>query len=477
VSLLAVLVALAAIGAGGTLLGAQSATFVPTRIPLAGRTSTVCTVWPAVAGSSTSVSTVVIRQAPGREGALTATPVGQSVPSVTLSEQGKGRVRAGRTTTELLQGVGVMATASSGEVFGTGTSGEQQGLMAAPCTAPGSEHWFVGVGAASSARSELILTNPDDAQAEVDLQFFGARGEVVVPGSPGILVDAHASRTVSLQSLVAVNGPLSVSVKATTGRVSAVARDVRSTNLDPAGADWHLSAVAPTDRLVIPDIPDGEGSRELTVTNPGTTRAQVRVQVLAQAGPFEPTGADSLEILPRSTATVDLAAGLVGQYGAIRLVSDQPVTGAVLSTSLRPGAAPDFAVQPASAALVRTGVVALATAAAGQPANGQGVDSELVLSNDSDLRTTVSYEVVGYDGVSQSSDDVLIGPGGTSTRHLDPASPTYLVVKVLDGSAVHGGVVYTQPEGRVAGLASVSLTSPDVASRAPNVVSDPTVGR
>lgn len=473
-SVLLAVVAVAAIGGGGSLLGAQSATFRPSPIALVGRTNTACAVAPAEPGSSTSVSAVVIRSAPGREGTLTGTTVGSSGLDLSLTAQGKGRLLTGRNAPELLQGTGVMATASSGQVFTTGTAGDQQGLMSAPCTAPATEHWFVAAGAEAAARSELILTNPDDTQAEVDLQFFGAEGEVVVPGSPGVVVEAHASRTIALESLATVPGPLTVSVRATTGRVSAVARDLHSVDVAPAGADWHTSAVAPTRQLVIPDVPEGQGTRQLVVTNPGATVATVKVQVLAQTGPFAPVGAESVEVKPASTVAVDLAAGLVGRSAGIRLTSDQPVTGAVVSTSLRDDAAPDFAVQSATPSLTRTGVVALATADAG---SGEAIESDLVLSNGSAVETTLSFEVLSLEGVSLQTDDVLIGPYSTSTRRLDVAAPSYLVVKVLDGSDVHGGVVYTQPEGDVAGLATNTLTSPDTAARAPSVVADPSVGR
>ena len=51
------------------------------------------------------------------------------------------------------------------------------------------------------------------------------------------------------------------------------------------------------------------------------------------------------------------------------------------------------------------------------------------------------------------------------------------MVRVPDGSAVVGGVVLTQADGDVAGLATIPLTSPDVASRAPRTEVDPGVGR
>ncbi|MBA3527813.1 MAG: hypothetical protein H0T91_00565, partial [Propionibacteriaceae bacterium] len=314
-------------------------------------------------------------------------------------------------------------------------------------------------------------------QAEVDLQFFGPRGLVVVPGSPGVIVEAHGSRTISLESLVEVAGPLSLSVRASVGRVTAVTRDLRSKSLKPDGADWHLSAVAPSNELIIPAVPEGEGARELVVANPGTKRAEVSIQVLGQLGAFAPAGAETVEVPPESTAAVHLAPGLAGVSGAIRLVSDEPVTGSVRSSSLREGAQSDIAIQAATPALVRTGVVALATADRNDTATADSTDSELILSNAADVATTVSLEVVSYAGVSERQDDVLIGPHSTSTRRLNTPGPCFLVVRVLDGSAVHGGVVFSQPDGAIAGLASLPLTSPDVASRAPDVVMDPTVGR
>ncbi|HYP45164.1 MAG TPA: DUF5719 family protein [Propionibacteriaceae bacterium] len=467
-SVLLALLAVAGLAVGGYYLPAQSATFVATAIPTVGRTSTVCTAAAAERGSQASVGAVVTRRAPGRTGTLTVAPLGQPRPTLKLTDQGIGRLLPA-TAPVVLRADGVMARASSGGVFGIGTSGAQRGLMAAACGLAGTEHWFVGVGAASTARSDLILTNPDDSLAEVDLTFFGAKGEVVVPGSPGVVVPAQGSRNLSLESLSSIAGPLSVSVTATTGRVAAVTRDLRSAALTPAGADWHRSAVAPSTSVVIPGVPAGEGPRQLLVVNPGTGRARVQVQALALTGPFAPAGATTLDVAPRSTAVVDLAPGLLGQAAGVALRSSSPITGSVLSTSTRPGAAADFAVQPATGPLESTGVVALATMA--------GVDSELVLSNGTGRATLASLEVVGYNGVSLHTDEVLLGPHSTSTRRINQVSPAYLEVTVPDGSAVRGSVVFDQPEGGVAGLSTVELTSPDVAQRAQSASPDPSVGR
>ena len=368
-----------------------------------------------------------------------------------------------------MAGVGVMATASSAAVFSEAIEGVDAGLMAAPCLAPGTSHWFSGLGASEADRTELILTNADDAQAQVDLRFYGRDGRVVVPGSPGLVIEARSSRTVSLTSLVTVDGPLGLAVQASEGRVTAVAKRTRSDGLSPVGVDWQVPTVAPALSVAIPGVPEDEGSRELVVTNPGTERASVTVQVLGLQGPYAPSGAETVDIPPESSAALDLAPGLAGEAGTVKLASDRPVTGAVISSSRRAGVPADFAVQSGSVPLVRTGVSALATTRSG--------DSELVLSNIGTRDTPVSFEVLSFDGVVLRSDDVLLGPDSTATRRLTSTPPSYVVVRVPDASSVVGGVVLTQPEADVAGLATIPLISPDVASRAPRTELDPSVGR
>lgn len=110
-----------------------------------------------------------------------------------MDKQGFGDQQKAPDKPVVLTGQGVMATAGSGMVTSRATKGDEAGLMAAPCTAPATEHWFVGVGANPSYRTELVLTNPDAGRAEVDLRFFGRNGVVVVPGSPNLVVEVAAA--------------------------------------------------------------------------------------------------------------------------------------------------------------------------------------------------------------------------------------------------------------------------------------------
>ena len=467
-SIVFAVLAVLAVGVLGALLPVQQATYRPSPLPLAGRTSFTCTTSPEAAAVAT-LSAVAIRQAPGRQGTLTGTPVEADAAAVRLTEQGKAVLVPAPVRPVVLSGEGVMATAASAMMFSQAGSGTLRGVMAAPCTPPNTEHWFVGVGASADHRTELILTNPDDGQAEVDLRFYGQTGIVVVPGSPGLIIEGRTSRTVVLESLVQVEGPLTVAVRASEGRVSAMALDRRSRAVEPQGADWQSSSVAPTTSMVLPGVPEGAGARDLVVVNPGTERAEVGVEVLGIEGPFAPIGAETLVLPPETTASVGLTPGLAEQSGSIRLTSSQPVTAAVHSVSAREGARPDIAVQPAVAPMSRTGVVALAMVTK--------ADSEFTLSNGGETEAQVSFEVLSYDGVRLRSDDLVLIGGGTATRRLTSPAPAYLVVRTPPDSAVYGSLTYTWPTGGIAGLASVPLTSPDLSGRAPQVTFDPGLGQ
>ncbi len=468
VTVSAALAAVALVVAGGTVLQPQAAPVTVAQAPLVGRTTTVCTTTPDKEATAT-LSAIAVRKAPGREGALTATELDSGSPLLTIEKQGFGEQKDAPAKPALLTGEGVMATAGSGAVSSRATKGEQSGLMAAPCAAPATEQWFVGVGANPAYRTELVLTNPDAGQAEVDLRFYGRDGIVVVPGSPGLMIEGGTSRTVSLDTLVTVQGPLTVSVRASTGRVSAVALNRRSLDFAPTGADWQVSAVPPAHSVVIPGIPEGSGTRTLLVANPGTNRAQVSVSVLGAAGGFAPAGAETVEVPPESTAEVSVAQGLAGAAAGIQLTSDQPITGSVISEAIGKDALPDIAIQSASAPIVRTGVVPLVYL--------DKTDAQLVLSNGGDGDVPLTFEVYGYDGVKIHDDDVLLVPHATATRRLTMGEAAYLVVSAPAGATVMGGVTFLANSGGIAGVATLPVTSPDVASRAPQVTFDPSVAR
>ncbi len=144
------------------------------------------------------------------------------------------------------------------------------------------------------------------------------------------------------------------------------------------------------------------------------------------------------------------------------------MTGSVISTSRRGGTGIDLAVQSAAVPLIGTAVSALATS--------NLADSVLIVSNTGDRDAQITFDVLSYDGVTLRTANLVLGPNSTATRRLNSPAPSYVVVKVPAGSSVVGGVVLTQPDRDVAGLATIPLGSPDLASRAPATRADSSVG-
>jgi uncharacterized protein DUF5719 len=456
---------------GGTLFRPEPPAFNGNRAPLVGRTTTICTTSAPRKGEpsgKTEVSAVAIREGSDRSGLLTGSTLSSKPAGLKITQQGKGAQLAPVNSPIVISGEGAMATANSAVIIGDVMEGQEAGLKAAPCLTPGTLQWFSGLGTTDEDRTELILTNPDDTQAQVDLRFYGPRGRIAVPGSPGHVIPAHQSVPLPLNGLVPADGPLSVAVQATQGRVTAVAKRGQSEQSKPAGVDWQIPSALPSPVVVIPGVPEDAGKRQLVVTNPGNSRATVGVQVLGFQGPYEPSGAGSLIVPPESTATVSLEDGLAGTAGSIKLTSDVPVTGAVISTSRRGGAAPDLAVQSAAAPLIGTGVSAIGTS--------KTADSELIVSNAGDADVQITFEEVDYGGVRLRSGDMVLGSNSTATRRLTSQPPSYVIVKVPDGSSVVGGVVLTQPERKVAGLATIPLAS-NLAGRATATRPDYSAGR
>jgi Family of unknown function (DUF5719) len=464
--------ALLLLGAG-TVFGPEAPASNANRVPLVGRTTTICSTTPPTTGQPApmaKVSAVAIREVPDRSGVLTGSTLDAKETGLKITQQGRGDQSSEVAASILVAGEGAMATTGSAVIVGDIMEGPEAGLKAAPCLPPGTLHWFSGLGATEEDGTELILTNPDDAQAQVDLRFYGPSGRLAAPGGAGVEIRAHESFSVLPGKFVQTNGPLSVAVQATEGRVTAVAKR-RPTHQDkPAGVDWQVPSAPPSPVVVLPGIPAGDGNRQLVVTNPGNSRAVVGVQVLGVQGPYEPSGAASVDVAPESTASVRLEgkAGLAGEAGSVKLTSNVPVTAAVISTSRRAGDATDLAVQSAAVPLLGTGVSALATS--------NIFDSELIVSNFADADAQLTFEVLNYDGVRLRADDIFLGPNSTATRRLNSDESSYVVVKVPDGSSVVGGVVLTQPDRKVAGLATIPLGSPDAARRAPATRPDYSVG-
>lgn len=492
----------ALIAVGGSRLPVQTTARPQALSPGLGRTSSVCTVpqtagetastpgaiptpgatptpgstpssgsTPTGTGSAAQVLAVNARLGTGGAGRLSATGIGStdSSPVIDISARGTGKLLRSPQGSLVLNAEGSMSDSSAGVVYQRSDTGQNRGLELGPCVVPGVDLWLSGLGGTNALRSNLILTNPDATDAVVDLRIYGEDGPVSAAGASGLTIPANGSRTVSLADLIDTAGSIAVNVRASTGRVGAMAEDIRTSGEDPGGADFHPGSARPARRQVIPGIPGGQGVRTLHLVNPGQQRANVKLQVFGPDGPFAPAGAASVTLGAQSTATLDVTDGLAKQIGTIALSSDQPVTATVRSISQSSDSAADLAVSTAQPRVARVSLAPLAIAT--------DATNQLAISNAADSTVTVSLQLFDLNGVSLYTEDVPIAPHATAARQLTQPGPAYLVLRVPSGAQVYAGVTEASRQDSVAGLAAAALISPDLAGRGTVVLSDPQVAR
>ena len=430
---------------------------VPQRpLELAGHTSMIC---PAARDVTALVAS-------GREdgelevgGLNPGTLQPTSTNTVTAHEEltGPMTVRAG----------GGQASASAAAVFANRDSGPDRGVTLGACPKPGGVHWFAGLGANDTMRSVIVLTNPDDRQVSVDVVFHGPDGEVATPGTRGIVVPAQESREIAVESYVSGDALVSAQVRARQGRVAAIVRD-RAGGDRPRGATYVSGSVAPATHVVIPGLPDGPGDRNLVVVNPGERRTRVSVEVLGPDGTFVPVGGEDLAVNPKASAVLDLAPGLNGQTGAVRVTSDQPVTGAVVSTSTDDPNRQDLAVQPAVEPISGMGFAAAGVV--------PGLSSAVVATNTGDAEAVLPLRVVTTAG-GQLAENALVVPAGQTRVWKLPESedPGSVIAEVAPGSQVYASVLVSGDKGfdRM-GTAPFLMPQPEAEGLAPEA--DPRVG-
>jgi hypothetical protein len=256
---------------------------------------------------------------------------------------GTGRQVAGGVTASADGRLAAGLTGAVGMVFDEGTRGGR-GLAAAPCTAPSSRWWFVGVASTPERAGVLQLANPTPGVAVVDVGLYRPNGLLAPAAGRGLALAPGEVRSVPLSGLVAGADPLAVEVTASQGRVTASVHERASDVLEPAGADIVPAAGEPRPTATLTGVPRG-GRHELTVLNPGGAAAVVRVEVLGREAAFTPSGLESLRVPAHGLAQVTLpGSALDGDATGIRVSAGHPVTAAVRTVSGSPLTDQSFAV-------------------------------------------------------------------------------------------------------------------------------------
>ena len=81
-------------------------------------------------------------------------------------------------------------------------SADISGLLAAECGDGTSEQWLVGGSTTTGRDSIITITNGSDVETHVDIEVWGANGQVDAPGSKGLVIPALSQRSYSAAGFI-----------------------------------------------------------------------------------------------------------------------------------------------------------------------------------------------------------------------------------------------------------------------------------
>lgn len=307
-----------------------------------------------------------------------------------------------------VDGTPVALTSAPGEVGAGLLAGAQTqsadtetlaGLAVASCREAVAESWLVGGSTALGRVSLVLLANPTDVAATVDLRVFGEAGPVEAPSAIGLQVPANGQRVVSLAGLAPNIASPVVHVTATGGRIAASLQQTAIDGLVPAGVELSGASAQPANTQHIPgvlvtgeggvavdeDHAEGDAFPALRLFAPGEEPVVATIGVVSESGG---TGTSAeVNLLPGQVTDVPLGELPAGPY-SIEVEADAPVVAAARSvippesgSASAPDASPgDFAWFGATAPLVADTAIAVA----------EGPSPQLHLVNPGDAEVTAT---------------------------------------------------------------------------------------
>jgi len=324
------------------------------------------------------------------------------------------------------------------------------GFAAAPCTRPAMESWLVGGAATTGAADLVILANPGDVPASVDLVVYGATGRTTPAAGADLVVAAGSQRVVPLAALALGEESPVVQVTATQAPVQASLQASITRVLVPGGVDQIAAGSAPTAQLTIPGVPIA-----LAPADPGASDVPATLRLLAPTADgsatvtvIGPSGvASEPQVVPLVAGVplqLDLDGLSVGTY-TVSVSATTPITGAVWSTTGF-GAGSDFGWFGAADALTSGTLVAVA----------DGSSPTLTLASDGAAAESVT--VTSGAGAGEAR-EVSVAAGGTAEVEVQPGE-LYLIEPGPSG--IHAAISYAA----AGGLAGYPVQAGDAAAAA-----------
>lgn len=331
------------------------------------------------------------------------------------------------------------------------SAGIGRGLQGFSCSAPDTDFWFPGASTSADRTDYVVLTNPDDSAAVVDIELYGKDGPLDVDLSPdGTGVGPQSSKSVMLSTLTdEAEDDLTVHVSVTSGRVGATVQALDG----ELGGDWLAASADPADSLVLPGIPKDATDVRLIVFTPADSDVDLNLKLASPTGSISPAGHESVHVKGGMTNAFDLGNITREEAGSLLLTPSEsavPVV-AALQVVRGKGAGQETAYIPATAPLTDRAT------AAGNTAKGT-VLSVTAPQGAAKIKVTAS---AGSKGGSETSKEYDIKAGTTQELELpeiDGLKGTYaLTVEHVSGGSVYASRTLTAKRGGVSDVTVQTL--------------------
>ena len=452
VARIVVLVVLAALVAGGVVLGDRS-TPVPRPRAVGGSADTatvpppgaLSTAWYCAAGTAdragTADETIFVGNLSASvvRATVTVLPGGEDAPrsrSIRLGAYERGRVRVGDVLATASPGV-VVEVSGGQAVVEHELRGPSDVAMGA-CSHEPSRVWRFAAGTTvkgSTVALDLLIPYGDDAI--VDVAFVTDAGTVEPSDVQGFVVERRSKVRVDVTNLVPRQEHVAAVVRARTGRIVAEQVVTSDGTAGPAGLGATLGVTRARRSWALPFGATGAGTTtSLVLANDSLAPARVSVTVVL---PGEGTLAPDEIVVPSRSVVVLDPGGRTGAFGgfALRVRADRPVVADVVETSGSGAEGRGTALAGAAAAGARH------WALAGSPTDSATALTAVNLSG-SPVTVEVRARTAG-DPNGPTSSPAFAVPAGRSVRIDLPSlgiGPDQVVEVFADGPIVVGREVY-----------------------------------
>lgn len=281
------------------------------------------------------VSAAVVPGQPGQEGTGRATL--ETLPG---KESARAEITKPGAQTEIpaqgrnlpavrVMGIGSLAPGLIADQWSRDPQGKGRGMTSTACEPAASDFWFVGGGAIAGRVSRIVLINPDDQAAIVDIVIYGPDGIVEAPGGRGLVVQPMKRQVIGIDALAPGVTTTAVHVIVRTGRIGASIDDDQMSGLDSIGTEWVPQSAPPSTKVYLPGVMPGGGARVLAIAAPGEDDAIVKIRVISKQGTYAPADRDSVTVPADSVVSMDMSAVTAEEAVTLELTSDTPIVAGV----------------------------------------------------------------------------------------------------------------------------------------------------